>query len=126
MLKIVERLMREGDTRSGRVGADLCDGDALALLRGWLDAMALGIDEATLLRMLQDGELSHADLQRRARRIHERRLGKAVGDAGQLGPGGPTGHPAPQSSAVRRLPAGDSIRRLGRVPGPREAEADAL
>ena len=42
--------------------------------------MALGIDEATLLRMLQDGELSHADLQRRARRIHERRLGKAVGD----------------------------------------------
>jgi glycosyltransferase involved in cell wall biosynthesis/predicted metal-dependent phosphoesterase TrpH len=80
VLKIVERLMREGDTRAGQVGADLCDGDALALLRGWLDAMALGIDEATLLRMLQDGELSHADLQRRARRIHERRLGKAVGD----------------------------------------------
>ena len=81
VLEIIERLMREGDTRSGQVGADLCDGDALALLRGWLDAMALGIDEATLLRMLQDGELSHADLQRRARRIHERRLGKAVGDA---------------------------------------------
>jgi glycosyltransferase involved in cell wall biosynthesis/predicted metal-dependent phosphoesterase TrpH len=81
VLEIVERLMREGDTRSGQVGADLCDEDALALLRGWLDAMALGIDEATLLRMLQDGELSHADLQRRARRIHERRLGKAVGDA---------------------------------------------
>jgi glycosyltransferase involved in cell wall biosynthesis/predicted metal-dependent phosphoesterase TrpH len=80
VLKIIERLMREGDTRAGQVGADLCDGDALALLRGWLDAMALGIDEATLLRMLQDGELSHADLQRRARRIHERRLGKAVGD----------------------------------------------
>ena len=80
VLEIVERLMREGDTRAGQVGADLCDGDALALLRGWLDAMALGIDEATLLRMLQDGELSHADLQRRARRIHERRLGKAVGD----------------------------------------------
>ena len=81
VLEIVERLMREGDARSGGVGADLCDDDALALLRGWLDAMALGIDEATLLRMLQDGELSHADLQRRARRIHERRLGKAVGDA---------------------------------------------
>jgi len=80
VLEIVERLMREGDARAGQVGADLCDGDALALLRGWLDAMALGIDERTLLRMLQDGELSHADLQRRARRIHERRLGKAVGD----------------------------------------------
>jgi glycosyltransferase involved in cell wall biosynthesis/predicted metal-dependent phosphoesterase TrpH len=80
VLTIVERVMREGDVRSGQTGADLCDGDALALLRSWLDAMALGIDEATLLRMLQDGELSHADLQRRARRIHERRLGKAVGD----------------------------------------------
>jgi glycosyltransferase involved in cell wall biosynthesis/predicted metal-dependent phosphoesterase TrpH len=83
VLEIVERLMREGDARSGGgvgVGVDLGDADALALLRGWLDAMALGIDEATLLRMLQDGELSHADLQRRARRIHERRLGKAVAD----------------------------------------------
>jgi glycosyltransferase involved in cell wall biosynthesis/predicted metal-dependent phosphoesterase TrpH len=80
VLEIVERLMREGDARSGTVGADLGGDDALALLRGWLDAMALGIDEATLLRMLQDGELSHADLQRRARRIHERRLGKAVAD----------------------------------------------
>jgi glycosyltransferase involved in cell wall biosynthesis/predicted metal-dependent phosphoesterase TrpH len=80
VLEIVERLMREGDARTGTVGADLCGDDALALLRGWLDAMALGIDEATLLRMLQDGELSHADLQRRARRIHERRLGKAVAE----------------------------------------------
>ena len=78
VLEIIERLMREGDARSGPVGADLGGKDALALLRGWLDAMALGIDEATLLRMLQDGDLSHADLQRRARRIHERRLGKAV------------------------------------------------
>ena len=80
VLTIVERVMREGDARSGQSGPDLCDADALALLRSWLDAMALGIDEATLLRMLQDGALSHADLQRRARRIHERRLGKAVGD----------------------------------------------
>ena len=80
VLEIVERLMREGDARSGGVAADLGDADALALLRGWLDAMALGIDQATLLRILQDSELSHADLQRRARRIHERRLGKAVAD----------------------------------------------
>jgi glycosyltransferase involved in cell wall biosynthesis/predicted metal-dependent phosphoesterase TrpH len=80
VLTIVERVMREGDARSGQGGYDLRDTDALALLRSWLDAMALGIDEATLLRMLQEGELSHADLQRRARRIHERRLGKAVGD----------------------------------------------
>ena len=81
VLEIVERLMREGDARTGGVGADLCDDDALALLRGWLDAMALGIDEATLLRMLQDGRAQpRRPAAARARRIHERRLGKAVAD----------------------------------------------
>ncbi len=80
VLKIVERVMREGDSRSGQVGSDLCDADALALLHGWLDAMELGIDAPTLLSMLQGDELSHGDLQRRARRIHERRLGRVVGE----------------------------------------------
>ena len=36
------------------------------------------IDEATLLELLQEGELSHPDLCRRARRIHERKLAQAV------------------------------------------------
>jgi glycosyltransferase involved in cell wall biosynthesis len=36
------------------------------------------IDEATLLELLQEGELSHPDLLRRARHIHERRLADAV------------------------------------------------
>jgi glycosyltransferase involved in cell wall biosynthesis/predicted metal-dependent phosphoesterase TrpH len=82
VLRIVERVMSEGDARHGQVGADLGPEDARALLRSWLLAMDLGparpIDEATLLRMLQDGELSHPDLERRARRIHERRLAAAV------------------------------------------------
>ena len=40
--------------------------------------MDLDVDEHKLLDLLQEGELSHADLDRRARRIHERKLA-AVG-----------------------------------------------
>ena len=78
VLRIVERVMREGDARRGRAGTDLGPDDARALLRSWLTAMNLGIDEETLLELLQDGELSHPDLSRRARRIHERKLAQAV------------------------------------------------
>ncbi len=81
VLKITERVMREGDMRSGSVGADLGPEDALALLRAWLEAMDLGVDERNLLTLLQDGELSHPDLYRRARRIHERRLAGVVDNA---------------------------------------------
>jgi glycosyltransferase involved in cell wall biosynthesis/predicted metal-dependent phosphoesterase TrpH len=78
VLKIVERVMREGDVRHGQVGGDLTAEDARALLRAWLDAMDLDIDEANLLELLQEGELSHPDLYRRARRIHERKLADGV------------------------------------------------
>ncbi len=78
VLKIVERVMREGDVRHGSAGTDLGPEDARALLRSWLAAMDLGIDESDLIGLLQDGELSHPDLFRRARRIHERRLSAAV------------------------------------------------
>jgi glycosyltransferase involved in cell wall biosynthesis len=40
--------------------------------------MDLDIDEDNLLELLQEGELSHPDLYRRARRIHERKLADAV------------------------------------------------
>ena len=42
--------------------------------------MELEIDERRLLELLQDGELSHPDLYRRARRIHERKLAAAVNE----------------------------------------------
>ena len=80
VLKITERVMREGDVRSGSVGADIGPEDALALLRAWLEAMDLSVDGRNLLTLLQDGELSHPDLYRRARRIHERRLAAVVDD----------------------------------------------
>jgi glycosyltransferase involved in cell wall biosynthesis/predicted metal-dependent phosphoesterase TrpH len=78
VFKIVERVMREGDVRTGQSSGDLGPDDALALLRSWLASMDLSIDERELLRALQDGELSHPDLQRRAKRIHERELAKVV------------------------------------------------
>jgi glycosyltransferase involved in cell wall biosynthesis/predicted metal-dependent phosphoesterase TrpH len=78
VLKIVERVMREGDVRTGHAGADLGPDDARALLRSWLTGMELQFDEQELLRRLQDGQLGHPDLYRRARRIHERKLAGAV------------------------------------------------
>jgi len=78
VLNIVERVMTEGDARHGPGGADLQASDALALLRAWLVAMDLDVDEQKLLTQLQEGELGHADLDRRARRVHERRLAAVV------------------------------------------------
>ncbi len=80
VLRIVERVMSEGDARHGSGGTDLGAGDALALLRAWLYSMELDVDEHKLLRQLQDGELGHADLDRRARRVHERKLAAVVHD----------------------------------------------
>ncbi len=40
--------------------------------------MDLDVDEHKLLHQLQEGELSHADLDRRARRVHERKLADVV------------------------------------------------
>jgi glycosyltransferase involved in cell wall biosynthesis/predicted metal-dependent phosphoesterase TrpH len=80
VLKIVERLLSEGDMRSGAVADDLGPEDALALLRSWLASMDLEVDERKLIARLQDGDLGHHDLFRRARRIHERELGRVVNE----------------------------------------------
>jgi glycosyltransferase involved in cell wall biosynthesis/predicted metal-dependent phosphoesterase TrpH len=78
VLQIVERVMCEGDARHGSDGSDLAAADALAVLRAWLLSMDLDVDEHKLLQQLQDGELTHADLDRRARRVHERKLAAVV------------------------------------------------
>jgi glycosyltransferase involved in cell wall biosynthesis/predicted metal-dependent phosphoesterase TrpH len=79
VLRMVERVMSEGEARRGAIGVDLAPQDARALLRAWLDAVELGhLDSADLLAAMQDDEFRHRDLFRRARRAHERKLARAV------------------------------------------------
>ena len=81
VLAMVQRVLREGDARHGALGTDLRPGDARALLRAWLDAVGLDGDGPELLAQLQHTGFAHADLGRRARCAHERRLARAVADA---------------------------------------------
>jgi glycosyltransferase involved in cell wall biosynthesis/predicted metal-dependent phosphoesterase TrpH len=81
VLRMVERVMSEGEARRGAIGADLAPQDARTLLRAWLDAVELGhLSSADLLAAMQDDEFRHRDLFRRARRAHERKLACAVDD----------------------------------------------
>ena len=95
VLRMVERVMTEGDARSGSIvpsgnpgegrralcRSDLSPEDGQALLRAWLDAVDLRLSERDLLALLQSDGFSHAALERRARRYHERRLQDAVARA---------------------------------------------
>ncbi len=78
VLTMVERVMREGDARSGAARTDLGPDDARALLAAWLEATGLELEPAAFLAFLQEDGFSHADLFRRARRAHERKLARAV------------------------------------------------
>jgi glycosyltransferase involved in cell wall biosynthesis/predicted metal-dependent phosphoesterase TrpH len=79
VLRMAERLLREGDARHGAVGNDLAPADARDLLRAWLAAVGLEeLDERGLIAYMQDERFTHADLHRRACRAHERKLRAAV------------------------------------------------
>jgi glycosyltransferase involved in cell wall biosynthesis/predicted metal-dependent phosphoesterase TrpH len=78
VLRIAERVLVEGNLRRGAIGSDLRPDDARSLLRAWLDAVGLDDAPSELLARLQEEDFSHADLCRRARREHERRLAAAV------------------------------------------------
>jgi glycosyltransferase involved in cell wall biosynthesis/predicted metal-dependent phosphoesterase TrpH len=78
VLKMAERVVSQGDARCGTIGGDLGPDDSRALLRAWLDSIGLGLTDAELLAWLQSDGFSHGDLQRRARRWHERKLQSAV------------------------------------------------
>ena len=75
---MVQRLMKEGDARSSHTGTGLVPDDARALLRAWLSAVELDLSETELIELLQGDDFFHADLYRRAKRIHERKLALAV------------------------------------------------
>jgi glycosyltransferase involved in cell wall biosynthesis len=78
LFRIVERVIDEGGEREGTLSADLGPGDARALLESWLAAMELDLRGRELIDHLQSDDFSHAELYRRARRIHGRRLQAAV------------------------------------------------
>jgi glycosyltransferase involved in cell wall biosynthesis/predicted metal-dependent phosphoesterase TrpH len=82
VMTMVQRLLREGDARHGATGADVTPADARCLLRAWLAAVELDhLDERGLITYMQEEDFSHADLYRRACRLHERKLRDAVQDA---------------------------------------------
>jgi glycosyltransferase involved in cell wall biosynthesis len=79
VMKMVERTMTEGNARRGDDGSgDLGPDDARALMRAWMDAVDIDMTAGELLASMQADDFEHADLFRRARRKHERKLGKAV------------------------------------------------
>ncbi len=80
VLKIAQRTISEGAAREGKVAADIGPDDARALLEAWLRSIELDRRGPELLAYLQAEDFSHADLYRRARRTHERRLRGAISD----------------------------------------------
>jgi glycosyltransferase involved in cell wall biosynthesis/predicted metal-dependent phosphoesterase TrpH len=82
VLVMVRRLLREADARQGAGSGDLDPQDARCLLRAWLSAVELDhLDERGLIAFMQGEDFSHADLFRRACRLHERKLRDAVAEA---------------------------------------------
>ena len=76
---MVTALLREGDARHGATGSDLDPEDARCLLRAWRSAVELDdLDELGLIELMQQENFSHAALYRRACRLHERKLRRAV------------------------------------------------
>jgi len=123
--RMVERVMTEGDARSGAVGSDLGPDDARALLRAWLDSLDLRLSTRDLLAEMQSDGFSHADLERRARRCHERRLQRAVTKAMKVAEGPTTpsfenlGSAAQElfSACVAAIPYAPAAAFLGREKG---------
>ena len=83
VLKMAERVIREGSAREGKVAADIGPEDARCLLEAWLAGVGIEARGRELLELLQADGFSHADLYRRARRRHERRLRIAVETGGR-------------------------------------------
>jgi len=80
VLKMAQRVIAEGAVREGAVATDISPDDARLLLEAWLGSMGLELRGHELIAHLQSEGFSHADLYRRARRVHERRLRRAVSD----------------------------------------------
>jgi glycosyltransferase involved in cell wall biosynthesis/predicted metal-dependent phosphoesterase TrpH len=81
VMTMMRRLLSEGAARHGEIGdgGAVSPADARCLLRAWLRAVELDhLDEQGLIAYMQDDDFNHADLYRRACRVHERKLRLAV------------------------------------------------
>jgi glycosyltransferase involved in cell wall biosynthesis/predicted metal-dependent phosphoesterase TrpH len=82
VMRMVQRLLREGDARHGAASGELTPRDASDLLEAWLRAMDLdSLDARALIELMQAEGFRHADLYRRACRVHEQRLREAIEEA---------------------------------------------
>ncbi len=78
ILKMIERVVGDGDARSSAIGSDLDAEEARTLLRVWLESIGLEPCEREIVLMMQQDGFSHADLYRRARCAHERSMRRTV------------------------------------------------
>jgi glycosyltransferase involved in cell wall biosynthesis/predicted metal-dependent phosphoesterase TrpH len=78
VLKIAERVVAEGSARVGEAGADLGPADARSLLCAWTDSVGVEARNGELVALMQSDGFSHAELARRARSAHDRKLRDAV------------------------------------------------
>ena len=120
VLKMVERVMSEGNSRAGAIGSDLGPDDARGLLRAWLDATGLAMTGEELLAWMQSDGFSHETLFRIARRRHEQALGRAVDDVVTLAAHNANpvlAAPALYRACVAAIPYAPAAAFLGREKG---------
>ena len=95
--------MSEGNVRRGEDGGEIGPEDARALLGAFTDAVGLEPGRA-LIDYMQADEFSHAELERKARRVHERRLREVVESTVEaVGNGGSEDLAATAMNAGRQL-----------------------
>jgi glycosyltransferase involved in cell wall biosynthesis len=84
VLRMAERVVSDGAERGGPLAGSLGPEEGRAMLLAWLEGMQLdaGPEPESLLSLMQADGFSHAELYRRARRVHERRLRDAVDSVG--------------------------------------------
>jgi glycosyltransferase involved in cell wall biosynthesis len=78
LLELARHVLIDSDARRRSPGGGLGASDAWRLLRAWLGQMELELDTAGLIAALQGPTVAHADLERRARRLHERKAYAAI------------------------------------------------